>query len=174
MILSIYEQNRSFLSPQEHFCTLIYHAESLYNEHKYREAEVIFRQAMQARKVLKLKSVTGMSPKSLDIRDNISDFYTEVEIKYKRAKCLVELKNFRDAIAILQSLSSKQKSPKVNMMLSRLLHHHGIDRSSISAYKEVLKDCPLAFEAIEGLLSLGVKGAEVNTMVLDGMYVVFI
>jgi len=31
-----------------------------------------------------------------------------------------------------------------------------------------LQECPLALEAAEGLLSLGVKGIEVNALVLEG------
>jgi len=31
----------------------------------------------------------------------------------------------------------------------------------------IFKECPLAIEAAEGLLSLGVKGTEVNAMMLE-------
>lgn len=31
-----------------------------------------------------------------------------------------------------------------------------------------VQECPLALEAAEGLLSLGVKGIEVNALVLEG------
>ncbi|XP_055614250.1 anaphase-promoting complex subunit 7 [Uranotaenia lowii] len=162
MILSVFETNRAILAPQQHFYTLIYYAESLYQEHQYREAEGIFRQALQAKRLLpKAKSPGGK------VIENPTDIFSEVEIKFKTAKCLIEIKRFRDAIVVLQSLSIKQRTAKVNMLLSRLYHNHGHERSAIGTYKEVLKDCPLAFEAIEGLLSLGTNGIEVNTLVLN-------
>ncbi|XP_058814879.1 anaphase-promoting complex subunit 7 [Topomyia yanbarensis] len=162
LILAVYENNRVILTPQQHFCTLVYYAESLFHEHQYREAEGIFKQALQAKRILpKSKSpVHKLSENNLDI-------FSEVEIKFKTAMCLIEIKRFRDAIATLQSLSIKQRTPKVNMLLSRLCHNHGHERTAIGMYKEVLKDCPLAFEAIEGLLSLGTNGIEVNTLVLN-------
>lgn len=162
LILAVYDNNRAILSPQQHFYTLIYYAESLFHEHQYREAEGVFRQALQSKRILpKTKSPGNKSV------ENPSDIFSEVEIKYKTAKCLIEIKRFRDAIVVLQSLSIKQRTPKVNMLLSRLCHNHGHERSAIGTYKEVLKDCPLAFEAIEGLLSLGTNGIEVNTLVLN-------
>lgn len=159
LVLSVYESNRALLTPQEHFQTLIYYAESLYNEHQYREAESIFRQAMHAKKLL-------TKPKGSN-KSEAPDPYSEVEIKYKIAKCLLEIKHFRDAIMILQSISSKQRTAKVNMMLGRLLHNNGHERTAVGTYKEVLKECPLAFEAIEGLLTIGVKGIDVNTIIVD-------
>ncbi|XP_055548576.1 anaphase-promoting complex subunit 7 isoform X1 [Wyeomyia smithii] len=162
LILAVYENNRGILTPQEYFCVLIYYAESLFHEHQYREAEGIFKQALQARRILP-------KPKSLGNKTegNCSDVFSEVEIKFKTAKCMIEIKRFRDAIATLQSLSIKQRTPKINMLLSRLCHNHGHERTAIGTYKEVLKDCPLAFEAIEGLLALGTNGIEVNTLVLN-------
>lgn len=160
LILAVHENNRNILHPQEHFQTLVYYAESLYQEHQYREAEGVFRQALQAKRILpKGKSPAG---KLLEVA-----IFSEVEIKYKTARCLIEIKRFRDAIVILQSLSIKQRTPKINMLLSRLCHNHGHERSAIGTYKDVLRDCPLAFEAIEGLLSLGTNGIEVNTIILD-------
>nr|XP_019533517.2 anaphase-promoting complex subunit 7 [Aedes albopictus] len=162
LILAVFESNRAILTPQQHFSTLVYYAESLFHEHQYREAEGIYRQALQAKRILpKAKSPSGKGC------EGPPDIFSEVEIKYKTARCLIEIKRFRDAIVVLQSLSIKQRTPKVNMLLSRLCHNHGHERSAIGTYKEVLKDCPLAFEAIEGLLSLGTNGIEVNTLVLN-------
>lgn len=147
------------LTPQEHFQTLIFYAESLYNERQYREAEGIFRQALNAKKLsTKSKGSNKSEP---------HDPHSETEIKYKIAKCLVENKHLRDAISTLQSITMKQRTPKVNMLLGRLLHNSGNDRTAVGAYKEVLKECPLAFEAIEGLITIGVKGIDVNTLIVD-------
>uniref|UniRef100_A0A182QU82 Uncharacterized protein n=1 Tax=Anopheles farauti TaxID=69004 RepID=A0A182QU82_9DIPT len=169
LILSIYDTNRATLSPQEHFGTLVYYAESLFHERRFREAETIYRQALQLKRLLaKNKSPNckttapgpGPGPGPVDLQ-------SEVELKYKTARCLIEMRCYRDAIVLLQSLGLKQRTPKINMLLSKLCHNHGHERSAIGTYKEVLKECPLAFEAIEGLLTLGVKGIEVNSMIVD-------
>lgn len=166
LIISIYDTNRATLSPQEHFGTLVYYAESLFHERRFREAETIYRQALQLKRLLtknkspNCKTTAGSVPGPVDLQ-------SEVELKYKTARCLIEMKCYRDAIVLLQSLALKQRTPKVNMLLSKLCHNHGHERSAIGTYKEVLKECPLAFEAIEGLLTLGVKGIEVNSMIVD-------
>lgn len=158
MILAIFETNRAIITPQEHFQTLVFYGESLYQDGLYREAENVYRQAMHAKKLL-----TKARPKT----ESNNVIYSEVEIKYKIAKCLVEIKHYRDAIIVLQSLTSKQRTPKVNILFARLLQNNGHERTAVGAYKEVLKECPLAFEAIEGLLSIGVKGLDVNSLIID-------
>lgn len=52
------------------------------------------------------------------------------------------------------------------MALAKIFHDQGMERSAITTYKEVLRECPLALEAAEGLLSLGVKGIEVNSLIV--------
>ncbi|XP_010772265.1 anaphase-promoting complex subunit 7-like, partial [Notothenia coriiceps] len=57
--------------------------------------------------------------------------------------------------------------PQINMMLANLYRKAGQERSAVTSYKEVLRQCPLALDAIIGLLSLSVKGAEVASMTMD-------
>ncbi|XP_058467127.1 anaphase-promoting complex subunit 7-like, partial [Malaya genurostris] len=166
LILAVYENNKLILTPQQHFCTLVYYAESLFHEHQYRESEGLFKQALQAKRIITKSKSPGNR-----VTEDFKDIFSEVEIKFKTATCLVEIKRFRDAITTLQSLSTKQRTPKVNMLLSRLCHNHGHERTAIGTYKEVLKDCPLAFEAIEGLLMLGTNGIEVNTLIVNATLV---
>lgn len=52
------------------------------------------------------------------------------------------------------------------MALAKMCQEQGMERTAITAYKEVLRECPLALEAAEGLLSLGVKGIEVNSLIV--------
>ncbi|CAN0388011.1 unnamed protein product [Lampetra planeri] len=53
------------------------------------------------------------------------------------------------------------------MTLAGLYRKTGQERSAITCYKEVLRQCPLALEAILGLLSLSVKGAEVASLTVN-------
>lgn len=45
------------------------------------------------------------------------------------------------------------------------------ERCSIIAFKEVLKECPLALESMEKLFEMGVKGIEINSLVLDVIHI---
>lgn len=84
---------------------------------------------------------------------------------------------------------------QINMMLANLYRKAGQERSAVTSYKEVLRQCPLALDAIigterqrwarlhtlthsptctstalvscAGLLSLSVKGADVASMTMD-------
>ncbi|UYV80038.1 ANAPC7 [Cordylochernes scorpioides] len=78
------------------------------------------------------------------------------------------MKQHPQAIAILEAVASKQRTPKINMALAKLYHMNGMERAAITSYKEVLKQCPLAFDAAQGLLSLDAKGTEVASLMING------
>lgn len=101
---------------------------------------------------------------------------SEIEVKYKIAECYTILKLDKDAIAVLEGIPSRQRTPKVqslkyepfffknkackriltslrvqiNMMLANLYKKAGQERSAVTSYKEVLRQCPLALDAIIG------------------------
>lgn len=58
---------------------------------------------------------------------------------------------------ILQMISARLRTPKINMALGYIYRDLGMERSAITCFKEVLRECPLALEAVENLLKLGVK-----------------
>ncbi|CAK9830696.1 Anaphase-promoting complex subunit 7 [Anthophora retusa] len=101
--------------------------------------------------------------------------YKRAEALYKKSlqfrKCLLKSKGatkpLEEALQVLQSIPGKQRTPKVNMALAKMFQEQGMERSAITTYKEVLRECPLALEAAEGLLSLGVKGIEVNSLIVS-------
>ncbi|XP_049644773.1 anaphase-promoting complex subunit 7 isoform X2 [Suncus etruscus] len=63
--------------------------------------------------------------------------------------------------------SASTPQSQINMMLAHLYKKAGQERPSVTSYKEVLRQCPLALDAILGLLSLSVKGAEVASMTMN-------
>ncbi|KAB1255478.1 Anaphase-promoting complex subunit 7 [Camelus dromedarius] len=63
--------------------------------------------------------------------------------------------------------SASTPQSQINMMLANLYKKAGQERPSVTSYKEVLRQCPLALDAILGLLSLSVKGAEVASMTMN-------
>lgn len=95
--------------------------------------------------------------------------FTENELKFRVAKCMVENQQFKEAASILQPIPLKQRSAKINMLLAKIQHgESATDKVLITIYKEVLRKCPLAFECIDGLLGLGMKGTEVNSLIING------
>lgn len=167
---------------------------------------------------------------------------SEIEVKYKIAECYTILKLDKDAIAVLDGIPSRQRTPKVggcspkfnarvlieplfnvchqshdhtegdahsgrvlrviaiinisiltgslqilcesdlcdtmdvfclwlqiNMMLANLYRKAGQERSAVTSYKEVLRQCPLALDAIIGTERQ--RQARTRTHTLSNMYV---
>lgn len=133
----------------------VYLADSLFDDEQYKRAEHFYTRAIQLR-----KTIIKHKPKSSPPLGLLS----EVEVKYKMSECYLHMKEYREATTILEGVSQKQRSPKINMSLAKLYQRQGMERSAISCYKEVLRVCPLALEAVIGLLSLGVPGSEVTSL----------
>lgn len=103
-----------------------------------------------------------------EVLDTIERF-NEVELKFRVAKCLVETQQLKEAASVLQPIPLKQRSAKINFLLTKIQHgESGTDKHLITNHKEVLRKCPLAFECIDALLNLGVKGTEVNSLIING------
>ena len=69
---------------------------------------------------------------------------------------------------VLQGIPAKLRSVKVNMALGKLYIVNGMERSAISAFKEVLRECPLALEAVQTLIKLGVSYSELIRLMFNG------
>ena len=150
------------MSPIHKFQLVLLYADSLYDIQYYIQAENLYRQALQIRKnFLKNKATNNKLP------ENQTEFNSDVEIRYKIHKCCLALKQVNAAVEMLQSISARSRTPKVNMALATLYRDGGMERSAITCYKEVLRECPLALEAVENLLKLGIKGVEVNSLMTD-------
>lgn len=142
------------------FQMMVYYADSLYHMKEYRKAENIYRKALQLKKILvknkgKMQSVPNV------------DLTSDIDIKYQLHLCHTNLKQFSQAIGVLESIPGKQRTTCINMALAKLYQQTGMERSAMTCFKEVLKECPLALEAALGLLSLGVKGTEVLSLIMN-------
>lgn len=162
LVLSLSEHNADLLPGYNKFHVYVYYADAHFHLGKYRRAETLYKKALQFRKCLLKSKGTGKP-----ILDGQKDLPSDVNIKYQIHLCLVKSKNLQEALQVLQSIPGKQRTAKVNMALAKMFHEQGMERSAITTYKEVLKECPLALEAAEGLLSLGVKGVEVNSLIVS-------
>lgn len=91
---------------------------------------------------------------------------SDIEIKYKLHVCFVKQKQYQKAIEMLQSVPTRSRTAKINMALGNLHRDNGAERTAIACYKEVLRENPMAIDAAENLLNLGVEGTEVNSYTL--------
>ncbi|NXT20981.1 APC7 protein, partial [Syrrhaptes paradoxus] len=165
--LSVCISSRELFSPSQKYQLLVYHADSLFHDKEYRNAVSKYTMALQQKKALSKTSKVRPSTGNAASTPQSQCLPSEIEVKYKMAECYTMLKQDKDAIAILDGIPSRQRTPKINMMLANLYKKAGQERSSVTSYKEVLRQCPLALDAILGLLSLSVKGAEVASMTIN-------
>lgn len=130
----------------------------------YGEAHEQFKTAIIMRR--QLQTPGKLAPNLTEIIDK----FTEIELKYRMAKCLVDNQQYKEAASLLQPIPLKQRTAKINWLLVKSQQEEGgaTDKNVIQCYKEILRKCPLAFECIDGLMSLGVKGTEVNSLIING------
>uniref|UniRef100_H3D1K6 Anaphase promoting complex subunit 7 n=1 Tax=Tetraodon nigroviridis TaxID=99883 RepID=H3D1K6_TETNG len=168
LLLTMSNNNPELFSPAQKYQLLVYHADAIFHDKEYRNAACKYSMALQQKKVLSKTSKvrTSTSGAAANLQQSLP---SEIEVKYKIAECYTILKLDKDAIAVLEGIPSRQRTPKaqINMMLANLYKKAGQERSAVTSYKEVLRQCPLALDAIIGLLSLSVKGAEVASMTMD-------
>ncbi|CAB3384595.1 Hypothetical predicted protein [Cloeon dipterum] len=145
--------------PHQRAQTLVVYGDSLLRTGHPRKAESVLEKALLLRKCI-------LKPKGATLGDY--EVLLDVDIKYLIHECRVCQHDGAGAISILETVSAKARNPRVNMALGKLYAARGLERSAITAYKEVLKEAPLAIEAAEQLLRLGVSGAEVMTLMVNG------
>ena len=89
------------------------------------------------------------------------DFVSDADLKYQIHLCRLERKDVSQAILILEDIPIKQRSARVNTALGRLYRKERVMVKSVAAYKEVIRDNPLALEAMIQLVQMGVGPFEV-------------
>ncbi|KAK7793832.1 hypothetical protein R5R35_014328 [Gryllus longicercus] len=161
LVLTVSDHDAESLPPPAKFQTFVFYGDSLFYLGQYRKAEGIYRRALQFKKTL-------MKSKAKPQDSSHKELMPDIDIKYQIHLCHVHLKQNHQAMMVLQSIPGRQRTAKINMALGKLYRLGGMERSAVSCYKEVLRECPLALEAAEGLLRLGVKGVEVNSLMLEG------
>uniref|UniRef100_A0A2K6ESB0 Uncharacterized protein n=1 Tax=Propithecus coquereli TaxID=379532 RepID=A0A2K6ESB0_PROCO len=164
LLLRMSNYNPESFSPSQKYQLLVYHADSLFHDKEYRNAMSKYTMALQQKKALSKTSKVRPSTGNSASTPQSQCLPSEIEVKYEMAECYTMLKQDKDAIAVLDGIPSRQRTPKINIMLANLCRKAGQERPSVTSYKEVLRQCPLALEAILGLLSLSVKGAKVASV----------
>lgn len=164
------QNDRSLATPELEYQVLLFHANACYQERQLRMAIKQLNAALLMRKFMcRYKS------SHLTAIESAYEHFNETETRYRLAKCHQDLAETSQAISVLQALPAKARTPKVNLFLAKLIQIFGGTNGAeaILNYKEVLRECPMALEAIDALLELGVDGIEVNSLVVNGKLLLY-
>nr|XP_020634727.1 anaphase-promoting complex subunit 7-like [Pogona vitticeps] len=101
-------------SPSQKYQLLVYHADSLFHDKEYRNAVSKYTMALQQKKALSKTSKVRPSTGNATSTPQSQCLPSEIEVKYKMAECYTMLKQDKDAIAILDGIPSRQRTPKVS------------------------------------------------------------
>ena len=66
------------------------------------------------------------------------------------------------AVNLLQNIPPKQRDKRIYNALGTLYLQSGVENPACAAFKEVIKECPLALDAVVSLLRLGVSAKEIQ------------
>lgn len=141
-------ENRSLMHPDQYYLMFVYSGDSLFNLKFYRQAEQVYRNALRAR-----KTIVKRNPPS--VYEKYIDQYTEVDMIYKIAKCFDLTNQPQQAIRMLEVVPIDHRTAKVNTLLGRLSLQTGLHTQGKEALIQAIRDCPMNFEAIKGLLAFG-------------------
>uniref|UniRef100_A0A1I8Q2R2 Anaphase-promoting complex subunit 7 n=1 Tax=Stomoxys calcitrans TaxID=35570 RepID=A0A1I8Q2R2_STOCA len=163
LLTTLLQNKRSLATPEIEYNVLMFHANACYQEKQYRMAIKQLNAALLMRKFM-----TRYKNAHLVSIESTYEHFGETETRYRLAMSHRELGESALAISVLQALPAKARTPKVHLLLAKLIHHGGSNSiEAILNYKEVLRECPMAMEAIDSLLELGVDGIEVNSLVMN-------
>ena len=137
-------------------------ADSLFELKEWKRAEAMYRQVLQGRKYCRSLQQNNGQQQS-DVAAG-----AEVDVKYKIYQCYMNIgQSNKSAIEILQSIPAKHRPCKVNIALGKLYQSAGQDRLAVASYREVVREQPMAVEAVRSLLLLGVKPREVQELTME-------
>lgn len=124
-----------------HCATLEAFGDVMFNRKQYKRALNYLSEALQSRRGSKQQT-------------------SDADLKFRIAKCHVELGEKRMATQMIDSIPSRFRTPVINMMLGKLNQGAEVERAAISAYKEVLRANPWAIEAVIALQELGASSPQ--------------
>lgn len=89
------------------------------------------------------------------------------QLRYKECLCHIELTDHTTAMRELDAIPTKLRDLKINMCLGKLAKSANIKRLAISSFTLAIRETPLAVEAIEALVNLGVDAVELASLIND-------
>lgn len=157
---SAYNNDRSILTLEQYFLLQMFNANSLFQEHQIPSAEIVYRNALIARKPFDRKK----SPLTYsNEHSKYMEIFKDPEIRYKIAQCLEISKNIHESIDMLESIPDRVRPPKADMMMARLCRKVDNLTSAKHLYDLALRMNPFNFDAIRMLVSdLGMTDVEIE------------
>jgi len=152
LVENLVEQESGLLDPSQLAQFHVMYADSLMATKEFRRAEAMYSKSLQVRKHYQ------------KVGDDVTN---EADVKYSLHQCYVALGQTNQAVNVLQSILAKQRTVKVSMALGQLYHQMGMERPAIAAYREVVRECPMALEAVRSLIQLGVRIKEIQDLAKD-------
>ncbi|XP_025092890.1 anaphase-promoting complex subunit 7-like [Pomacea canaliculata] len=159
LVLSLSENNEEceLLTLAQKYQCFVYCGNACFQLGEYRKAVRAFKKSFLLKKAInKVKGKCGTT----------QDLTSEVDVKFRVYQCHMKLKETSEALQVLESISTKQRTAKINLALARLYQHDGRDRSALTCYKEVLREHPLGLVAVRELLTLGMRGPDVMSAIM--------
>ncbi|KAH8275705.1 hypothetical protein KR044_008392, partial [Drosophila immigrans] len=162
LLSTVLRNDRNVATLEMEYQTMLYMSSANYKERNYRIACNQLEAVLLQRKTMWRYKSSHLSA----IETSYTEFQ-DAELRYRIAICYRELDEYHMAISTLQE--AKGRTPKLNMLLAKLLLQHGrvTKAEKTAAYKDVLRDCPMSLTAIEALIELSIDGSEVHSMVVN-------
>ncbi|XP_021764036.1 anaphase-promoting complex subunit 7-like isoform X2 [Chenopodium quinoa] len=149
---------------------LLFLGDSFYREREYRRAINTYKQALQHYKITpKQNAYTLRSSLSAPNRSsspsllNISTF-NENEVKFKIASCHAALNENKVALLEMEGIPSKARNLPMHLLMGKLYRNTRHTRAAVNCYKECLRHCPYALEAITAMAELGSSAKEIISL----------
>ncbi|KAH8355386.1 hypothetical protein KR084_000741, partial [Drosophila pseudotakahashii] len=166
LLITVLKNDRNVATLELEYQVQLYLVNSQYKERQLRSASRHFEDLFHQRRLM----IRHKSACLLAIESAYPEF-GDVELRRRAAECYREIGNPGMAVATLLQVPLKSRTPRINLMLARLQHHcFGVGYTkkteSLPAYKEVIRECPMALPVIQDLLELGEDGNEVNSLVM--------
>ncbi|EDV47386.1 anaphase-promoting complex subunit 7 [Drosophila erecta] len=166
LLKTVLKNDRYVATLEVEYQVQLYLVNSQYKERHHRAALRNFEEITHQRRLMARHKYNCL----VAIESSYPEF-EDAEQRRRAAVCYREIGNPGMAVSTLLQVPAKLRSPSMNLMLARLLHQgngFGFPNKSdaVLAYKEVLRECPMALQVIEALLHLGVDGNEVNSLVM--------
>lgn len=141
-------------------------AESLFHCRDFRRAEHIFERLLSFRKSCLASSSTQTTTRSTRrSQGDGSVTMTEVDVRFLLYQCCLFQNKLSAAAHVLEEIPFESRSPRIHAALGNLFCQMKNKSEAIRTLKEVIKDNPLAFEAMTSLLALGLKSTDIIAIV---------
>ncbi|GAA0154048.1 ubiquitin-protein ligase [Lithospermum erythrorhizon] len=147
---------------------LVLLGDALVKEKEFKRAVHMFKQALHYQKLIPKPTTTRSSLSATSRLSSPNSFsisgINENEVKFKIASSLYALSDNRAALLEMEGIPSKARTFQMNLLMGKLYHGAKHTRSAVTSYKECLRNCPYAMEAIVALAELGVSSKDIISL----------